>query len=37
VPAYGTTGGQMLPSSAPNSTPTTQRVIPIMSRTGVNI
>jgi type IV pilus assembly protein PilW len=37
VPAYGTTGGQMLPSSAPNSTTTMQRVIPIMSRTGVNI
>jgi type IV pilus assembly protein PilW len=37
VPAYGTTGGQMLPSSAPNSTTTIQRVIPIMSRTGVNI
>lgn len=37
VPNYGTTGGQMLASSAPNSTTTIQRVIPIMSRTGVNL
>jgi type IV pilus assembly protein PilW len=36
VPAYGTTGGQMLPSSAPNSTTIIQRVIPVMSRVGVN-
>jgi type IV pilus assembly protein PilW len=36
VPDYGTTGGQMLPSSAPNSTTTITRVIPVMSRAGVN-
>lgn len=36
VPVYGSTGGQMLPSSAPNSTTTITRVIPVMSRAGVN-
>ncbi|HTY94288.1 MAG TPA: PilW family protein [Steroidobacteraceae bacterium] len=36
LPAYGTTGGQMMSSSAPNSTQTFQRVIPIMSRAGVD-
>jgi type IV pilus assembly protein PilW len=36
VPNYGNTGGQMLPASAPNSTTTITRVIPIMSRAGVN-
>jgi type IV pilus assembly protein PilW len=36
LPAYGTTGGQMMSSSAPNSTQTIQRVIPVMSRAGVD-
>jgi type IV pilus assembly protein PilW len=36
VPNYGNTGGQMLPSSAPNSTTSITRVIPVMSRAGVN-
>jgi type IV pilus assembly protein PilW len=36
VPAYGSTGGEMLPSSAPGSTTTMQCVIPVMSRVGVD-
>ncbi|HEY6454451.1 MAG TPA: PilW family protein [Steroidobacteraceae bacterium] len=36
VPVYGTTGGQMQPSSAPGGTTTIQRVIPVMSRVGVD-
>ena len=36
VPVYGTTGGQMQPSSAPNGTTTIERVIPVMSRVGVD-
>jgi type IV pilus assembly protein PilW len=36
VPQYGSTGGQMLPASAPNATTTITRVIPVMSRAGVN-
>jgi type IV pilus assembly protein PilW len=35
-PAYGTTGGQMQSSSAPGGTTTFTRVIPIMSRAGVD-
>jgi type IV pilus assembly protein PilW len=37
LPQYGTVGGQMMSSAAPNSTITFQRVIPIMSRVGVNV
>lgn len=37
LPQYGTVGGQMMSSAATNSTITFQRVIPIMSRVGVNV
>lgn len=37
LPQYGTVGGQMMSSSAANSTITFQRVIPLMSRVGVNV
>jgi type IV pilus assembly protein PilW len=37
LPQYGTVGGQMMSGSAPNGTTTLERVIPIMSRAGVNV
>jgi len=37
LPQYGTVGGQMMTIGSPNSTTTFQRVIPIMSRAGVNV